>query len=202
MKFFEWVIQHHYGKPTPLGDLAEDMAFDVYTGPNTQTGILTHLNRCGADPACIEVFKTAWDQYQQATDRDKPTTMPKITGLNQHATPLIGTWQDSKNLAGFLDLDKPEQRCLLEWIENQLWVGPKWNMNHTSYGLKHLFTRACGIYVTNAAFKDAMVLGGFPPRWAGRLNHHYRIHPLSPALGKPPSIANLRVLPRRRDTRR
>ncbi|QVI98758.1 hypothetical protein KFR76_00630 [Corynebacterium diphtheriae] len=206
MRFYEWGIQHHYGKPTPLGDLAGDMAFDEYTGPNSHGAIRAHLDRCGAVQGCLDAFEQAWDEYSHATDRRKPTTMPRVGGRHKLPIPIIGNWIDSTSTDGdpsaFLQLDSVDQQVLLDWIGENLWVGEKWNMEHTSYGLKHIFARHTGIYVTNAAFKDAMVLAGFTARWAGQLNHHYRIHPLSPGLEKPNCVGNQRVLPRRRPTRR
>ena len=51
---------------------------------------------------------------------------------------------------------------------------------HTSYGLKHYLEHDTGIYVTNNAFKDAMLICGFEPADPHELNWHYCISEKSP----------------------
>jgi len=57
-------------------------------------------------------------------------------------------------------LTEEEQAQLVEWCRN-LEKSQSINRHHTSYGLKHLFQYGGGFYVTNGAFKQAMLLAGF-----------------------------------------
>ncbi|MPM25349.1 hypothetical protein SDC9_71840 [bioreactor metagenome] len=57
-------------------------------------------------------------------------------------------------------LSEREQIQLVEWCKN-LEKADKFNKNYTSYGLKHIFQYNGGFYVTNGAFKQAMLLAGF-----------------------------------------
>lgn len=197
MTFIEWIIEHYYNTSTAQADLAHDLAFDTYHGANTYQGLLVHLNNHGASDACLEVFETTWEQYANAPDRHQPTSLPPLPGLNQHPAPIIGGWQDSEHLGGFLDLTTDTQRELITWIRNQLWLGSQWDTTtRSSYALKHVFERHSGTYVTNPAFKDAMILCGFTPQNPGELNHRYCIHPLSPAFTPSSCIGYQRVLPK------
>lgn len=45
----------------------------------------------------------------------------------------------------------------------------------TSYGLKHVFSSDCGVYVNNDVFKAAMLLEGYGPVDPNQLNWSYRI---------------------------
>ena len=57
-------------------------------------------------------------------------------------------------------LTNDEQAQLVEWCRS-LEKSKAINKYHTSYGLKHLFQYGGGFYVTNGAFKQAMLLAGF-----------------------------------------
>ncbi|MBR0060268.1 MAG: hypothetical protein IJP68_02200, partial [Selenomonadaceae bacterium] len=54
----------------------------------------------------------------------------------------------------------------------------------TSYGLKHYLQDEMDIYLTNNAFKDAMLQCGFEPVDWEELNWVYRISKKSPAFTK------------------
>ena len=75
----------------------------------------------------------------------------------------------------FTDLKPEEQRKIIAWISNNIKHRKTPNYRHTSYGLKHIFTRDTGIYVTNNAFKDAMLDCGFEPIDETELNWCYCI---------------------------
>ena len=53
-----------------------------------------------------------------------------------------------------------EQAQLVAWCRN-LEKSKSINRHHTSYSLKHHFQYGGGFYVSNGAFKQAMVLAGF-----------------------------------------
>lgn len=59
----------------------------------------------------------------------------------------------------FYDLTKEEQTTLLDWCR-QLEKQEKMNKKHTSYSLKHIFEKN-NFYITNGAFKEAMIVAGF-----------------------------------------
>lgn len=113
------------------------------------------------------------------TSRTPSTTTTHDDERLRSPEALIECWPNS-DLGGFLDLSRDEQFQLLDWIHDRLRVGSTWNMARSSYGLKHLYEAETGRYVTNAQFKDAMVVSGYRPKDRGWLNHHYRLHPSSP----------------------
>ena len=57
-------------------------------------------------------------------------------------------------------LTAEEQAQLVEW-RRSLEKSKSINKHHTSYGIKHAFQYGGGFYVTNGAFKQAMLLAGF-----------------------------------------
>jgi hypothetical protein len=75
----------------------------------------------------------------------------------------------------YLSLTPIEKEKLSTWITEKMKPAKSFNMNHTSYGLKHLFERDTGIYVSNGQFKGAMLLHGFEPKDVLALNWIYKI---------------------------
>lgn len=70
----------------------------------------------------------------------------------------------------------------VEWIKNNLFP-IKGNSNiENSYGLKHKFQHATGIYMFNGEFKHAMSEAGFEPINENDKNWRYRISRKSPGL--------------------
>lgn len=66
MTFREW-ISRHYGKDTPLGHLAYDIAHDeLFPYANHRAVILYHLNSFTVCtyPDSRETFERAWKAYQ------------------------------------------------------------------------------------------------------------------------------------------
>lgn len=61
------------------------------------------------------------------------------------------------------------------WISEYVRPATGVNYNHTSYGLKHLFGSATGTYVSNDAFKGAMVEAGHLPVDASQTNWAFKI---------------------------
>ena len=86
-------------------------------------------------------------------------------------------WIDDNLLS---DLAEDRQAVVLAWIRNNLRPRKTPNLYHTSYGLKHVLERDTGIYVTNNQFKDAMLICGYHPRDANKLNWQYCISEKSP----------------------
>ena len=75
-----------------------------------------------------------------------------------------------------------EREIVLLWIEERLRPRKTFNDRYTSYGLKHRLEDDTGIYVSNNAFKDAMLRCGYVPRDEHELNWEYAISQRSPAL--------------------
>lgn len=67
----------------------------------------------------------------------------------------------------FYELSVNEQQILVNWCK-QLDKIKTFNKWHNSYNLKHIFEFSeNGFYVTNGAFKQAMILAGFNYRKQG-----------------------------------
>lgn len=67
------------------------------------------------------------------------------------------------------------QQKVFDWIKENIKPRKTPNHRHSSYGLKHYLEQDTGIYLTNNAFKDAMLLCGFKPVDETELNWEYCI---------------------------
>lgn len=72
------------------------------------------------------------------------------------------------------DVDMFDQLILLNWCI-KLRKRKTFNRMQTSYGLKHRFERDTGIYVSNGAFKGAMLLVGFTAKDIADLNWYFNV---------------------------
>jgi hypothetical protein len=80
---------------------------------------------------------------------------------------------DPKSFEILSDLEK---QSLLSWIESNLTKKDTFNHRHSSYGLKNLFESSeTGFYLTNGAFKGAMLVGGFKVKDASVVNWQFNI---------------------------
>lgn len=61
----------------------------------------------------------------------------------------------------FLNIPADKQSRITEWINSNFVAIKNENYRHSSYGLKGLFEKDGGFYVTNGQFKGAMVACGF-----------------------------------------
>lgn len=64
----------------------------------------------------------------------------------------------------FKELSDTDQKALLQWIQQTLTPRKTINKQYSSYGLKHIFEadkKHGGFYITNGAFKGAMLKAGF-----------------------------------------
>jgi len=71
-----------------------------------------------------------------------------------------------------------EKNVLEQWINNNLVPYKIKNFNYstpTSYGLKHIFHSNGGFYLSNGAFKGAMIACGFDPKNNHCTNPTYKI---------------------------
>ena len=73
------------------------------------------------------------------------------------------------------ELTYNEIRMVDEWIRKNIRRSRRILTGRTSYGLKHVLQNDTGIYLTNNAFKDAMLLSGYEPVDPNELNWRYRI---------------------------
>lgn len=62
---------------------------------------------------------------------------------------------DDPNL--FNELPDEDKQKLLNWIDENFYPIKSFNNKHTSYGLKHKLP----FYITNGAFKGAMLVAGY-----------------------------------------
>ncbi|WP_430534425.1 hypothetical protein [Listeria rocourtiae] len=74
----------------------------------------------------------------------------------------INAEHEVDKLDAFLELTPYQQLTLVAWCDDNLQKIKSINRKHTSYGLKHRFEYSSGgFYVTNGAFKKAMLEAGF-----------------------------------------
>lgn len=71
----------------------------------------------------------------------------------------------------FYKLDKYTQQKLLDWIDSNLTERKYFNHKITSYGLKHMLP----FYVTNGAFKGAMLEAGFKVLDKTEMNWNFNV---------------------------
>lgn len=72
------------------------------------------------------------------------------------------------------DYEEEYRELVLAWIKENIKPARQAHKK-SSYGLKHYLTKDTGLYLTNNAFKDAMLIAGYFPVDASELNWHYRI---------------------------
>ena len=79
------------------------------------------------------------------------------------------------------DLPAEDQEAVLNWIKENIRPRKRKLEGRSSYGIKHILEHDTGIYTTNNQFKHAMLLCGYGPVDAHKLNWNYRISRGSPA---------------------
>lgn len=84
------------------------------------------------------------------------------------------------------ELDKPEcfdkvpskeKAQVMQWISKNIEPLQTYSRKHTSYGLKHWLQYDIGIYLTNGAFKGAMLESGYRPQKEDEQNWIFRAKP-------------------------
>lgn len=80
---------------------------------------------------------------------------------------------ESNDPANFDKLPQDEKDRLLTWIKGALVPVKRGVLN--SYYLKHVFESHSGYYVDNGTFKGAMLLVGYKPTDAGRMNWDFPV---------------------------
>jgi hypothetical protein len=92
---------------------------------------------------------------------------------------------DANNPKNFDQLSSEQQSTLTSWIATYLESIKSFNERHTSYGMKHLFENSKdGFYVTNGAFKGAMLDCGFKVKDRSALNWAFNVSEKSRAFKK------------------
>ena len=87
--------------------------------------------------------------------------------------------------AELLSDESPEiQHAVLDWIKENLYPRKTPLMSPSSYGLKHILQSETDIYLTNNAFKDAMLQCGFEPHDWDEVHWRFGISKRSPAFTK------------------
>ena len=91
----------------------------------------------------------------------------------------------TKNYDNYItDLSTRDINKVLNWIRENIFLRKTTLNGCSSYSLKHIMTKATGIYVTNNQFKDAMLRCEFTPTNSKELNWHYGISKKSPCFNK------------------
>lgn len=76
----------------------------------------------------------------------------------------------------FLTLSESEENQLVSYIRHHLQARKTINTKHSSYGLKHLFEKRLGFYVSNADCKKAMMHCGYnAKKWADSPNWCFNV---------------------------
>lgn len=89
---------------------------------------------------------------------------------------MIETAKELHNLPEAFDYLTPdEQDHLIDWIKSNLEAIKTFNERRTSYGLKHLFESTGGFYISNGAFKGAMLRCGFKVKNTFALNWTFNV---------------------------
>ena len=74
------------------------------------------------------------------------------------------------------ELDNEQRSALQDWIARNIEPARRENRYQTSYGLKHLFEKSAhGFYLTNGAFKGAMLAADYQPVNLHNQNWTFRI---------------------------
>ena len=96
-----------------------------------------------------------------------------------YTSPSQGVFED-----GALLTDEPQeiQEAVLAWIKKQIKPGKKPLISYSSYGIKHILQGDTGIYLSNNAMKDAMLMAGFEPVDPSEVIWHYTLSMDCPAI--------------------
>lgn len=82
----------------------------------------------------------------------------------------------------FSEMPEEEQKIAIEWISNNFIPADRLYKRWSSYGLKHILEWDTDLYMTNTAFKEAMLICGYEPDDYKSKNVYYRISRKSQAL--------------------
>ncbi len=91
--------------------------------------------------------------------------------------------EGSNSSGSYNTLSPAQQAALHAWVGHAIRPGTGRTSagRMSSYGLKHCFERSPGgFYLTNGAFKGAMLAAGYEPRDSTALNWQFRIEPRCP----------------------
>lgn len=80
------------------------------------------------------------------------------------------------NPTNYEELSIEQKEILQDWIFKNFEIAERFNLTHTSYGLKHLFEKSPeGFYITNGQFKGAMLNAGYKVKDHKELNWHFNV---------------------------
>lgn len=82
---------------------------------------------------------------------------------------------ERKNLEEFNRMSAEKQRKLLNWIESNCVQRKSMNINHSSYGLKHIAEEGIHEYVSNEELIGAMIKSGYKLKQVSALNAIFNI---------------------------
>lgn len=73
------------------------------------------------------------------------------------------------------DLTEEQKQKLFNWIDERIIEKQHICYSRTAYGLKHIFKRDTGIYITTWVFKEAMINKGFKAKQISKENWCFNI---------------------------
>lgn len=82
----------------------------------------------------------------------------------------------ANSIEEFEKLGTVQKLILVDWIKNHFEPIKSWNLKNSSYGMKGIFERSeNGFYITNGAFKGAMLECGFNVKDKNALNWNFNV---------------------------
>lgn len=115
---------------------------------------------------------TAWDH--------KPGDLTAQQYLSR-GTSEASVLSEVNQPSSYQRLSDDAKAALREWIGREL-VPSNEMGEHCSYGLKHIFERLGGVYVTNGEWKGAMLVAGYEPLDRTELNWQFLYKTTNPEL--------------------
>lgn len=82
----------------------------------------------------------------------------------------------------FMNLDDEVKQRVINWCKKYFLSTNTFNVDKSSYSLKHILENDTKIYLTNGQFKGAMLIAGYKQKKIDELNWYFNISKESPAL--------------------
>lgn len=105
--------------------------------------------------------------------------------IKRTGSPKYGYYEliaDIDRPSAFESLPNDIKDKVVEWCKRNFTMVNGFNVKQSSYGLKHIYERVEGTYLTNGQFKGAMILAGFKCKDISEKNWHFNISEKSSAL--------------------
>lgn len=87
-------------------------------------------------------------------------------------------WSKEDTPRELLNLSDDQQQKIIDWCEDNIYWRKTYNMEISSYKLKHFCEHDVGFYVSNGQLKGAMLMAGFLPKNRLDKNWFFKIQTL------------------------